>query len=136
MPEDLSIQMLSQTSDNIKTLFETITRIDERVKVIQSQHELTEEHILNINNQHVTILQKLVVLEHQQSAADGSLPRQINDCVEAIRDLDKRLVSIERDKGRSDDRWNKITTFVIQLIWVVLAAYVLTKLQLQSPAIP
>jgi hypothetical protein len=135
MPDDISIQILSQASDNIQKLFDLSTRIDERVKSIQSQYENMDRRIEEMSRRHFDILQKLALLEQKQ-IGDAELPELIGDCEEAIRSLDGRLNMLEGAKGRSEDRWNKIGSFVIQLIWVILAAYLLTKLNLQAPAVP
>jgi hypothetical protein len=135
MPDDISIQILSQASDNIQKLFDLSTRIDERVKSIQFQYENMDRRIEEIARRHFDILQKLAVLEQKQ-LGDAELPDLISECEDAIRAIDGRLAMLENAKGRSDDRWNRIGSFVIQLIWVILAAWLLTKLNLQAPAVP
>jgi septal ring factor EnvC (AmiA/AmiB activator) len=105
------------------------------VKIIQSQYETVDRRIEEIKKTHIDMLQKLAILEHQQHI-EQILPKQIEECEEAVRELDKRMHTMEGAKGRSEDRWNKIATFIIQLVWVVMAAYMLTKLNLQSPSIP
>ena len=51
-------------------------------------------------------------------------------------EFDKRLSEIEGRASLSDGRWKTAIDFLMQLIWVVIAAYVLTQLNLQSPAVP
>ena len=64
------------------------------------------------------------------------LYNQIEKFTKQLNDIEKRLSKIEQEAGSFNDRWNSIAGFIIQLVWVILAAYVLTKLNLQSPAIP
>lgn len=135
MPEDMSVQILSQASENIQKLFDLSTRIDERVKTIQTQHESMDRRVEDINRRQTDILQKIAVLEHLKRD-DDSQEQAIRECEDAIRDLDKRLMPVEGAKNRTDDRWNRIASFFIQLIWVILAAYVLAKFNLQAPAVP
>lgn len=133
MPEDISVQILSQTSENIQKLFELSTRIDERVKSIQiKQHDL-EERLDNVITAHQEVMQKIAVLESKNG---GALEKEIEKCRDKFTEIDKRLVIVEGASGRSQDRWNKIGTFIIQLVWVLLAAWLLLKLNLQAPAVP
>lgn len=115
MPDDIQ--------DNIQKLTDLSTRIDERVKSIQSTQVDVNSRIDAIIKSHTEILQKIAVLEDRGSGKDFA-------------DLDKRLVLVETKSINTEDRWNKIFTFIIQLIWVILAAYLLTKLNLQAPAVP
>ena len=133
MPEDISVQILSQTSENIQKLFDLSTRIDERVKSIQNKQHDLEERLDNVIAAHQEAMQKIAVLESKNGDA---LEHEIDACKEKFADLDKRLTIIEGFSGRSQDRWNKVFTFVIQLVWVLLASWLLLKLNLQTPSVP
>jgi len=139
MPEDISVKILSQTSDNIQKLFELSTRIDERVKAIQSKQEDLDERIADVVRVHVQIMQKVAVLE-SQIGGERSFAVRLEECHKEVNaeliKLDKRLSLVEGQTNTSQDRWNKIFTFVIQIVWVILAAYLLTKLGIQAPAVP
>lgn len=139
MPDEISTQILAQTSENMQKLFDLSTRIDERVKAIQEkQVELTSK-LADLTLAHVEIMQKVAVLESQRVATDSDeqLLRKEMDVVEAnLTALDKRIAVLEGEHGNHKDRWNRILGFIIQLVWVILAAYLLTKLHLQAPAVP
>jgi uncharacterized protein (DUF3084 family) len=135
MPEEISTQILSQASENIQKLFDLSTRIDERVKNIQNQHESLERRAEEIVRRQQEILQKTAVLESKETNKD-LVAVKLDECEEAIIDIDKRISMLESENNRYGDRWNRIATFVIQLVWVILAAYLLTKLHLQAPAVP
>jgi hypothetical protein len=47
-----------------------------------------------------------------------------------------RLQALESNYSKQELRWKGIFTFVMQLVWVVLAAYLLYKLGIQSPQVP
>lgn len=135
MPEEISVQILNKTSENIQKLFELSTRIDERVKSIHEKQEHLEDRIDAVMSQHVIIMQKIAVLEsgkQEQTECVNKILTHDKD----ISELDKRLNKIENTQANHADRWNKIASFFIQLIWVILAAYMLTKLNLQAPAVP
>jgi predicted nuclease with TOPRIM domain len=133
MPEDISVQLLTQTSENIQKLFELSTRIDERVKAIQGKQHDLEERLDSVVGNHTEIMQKIAVLESKNGEA---LEDDIDECRKELVTLDKRVAVVEDHSGNSRDRWNKVFTFVIQLVWVLLAAWLLVKLNLQAPAVP
>lgn len=132
-PEDISLQILSQTSENIQKLFELSTRIDERVKEIQNKQTGFHDRLEKIMSGQQNVSQKVAVLESK----DGSiLVEDVDDCKKELATLDKRITIVEGSTDQSKDRWNRMFTFVVQLVWVVLAAWLLVKLNLQAPDIP
>jgi len=115
MSEDITEQILNQNK-NIQKLCDLSTRIDERVKTVQTNQKKFETSF-------EIVQQKVAVLES----------KDICPIQQEIKELEKRIVTLEMSEGQNKDRWNKILTFVIQIIWVVLAAWLLMKLGLQSP---
>lgn len=133
MPNDAS-------TPNVNKLFEISTRIDERVKSVQEkQHEL-ELKLAEIAKDHNNSLQKIAVLEAQDNCVDvcgiHQVVNHLNDATKTINDLDKRVAAVEVASDNTKTRWKQITTFIIQLIWVLLASWLLLKLNLQAPAVP
>jgi phage-related minor tail protein len=139
MPEDISLQILSQTSENIQKLFDLSTRIDERVKAIQSKQDDLDDRMSEVVKAHTDILQKVAVLQSKESGT-GALSAKLDECQKEVHqellELDKRLAVVEGKTNTSQDRWNKIFAFAIQIIWVILAAYLLMKLGIQAPVVP
>jgi predicted nucleic acid-binding Zn-ribbon protein len=133
MSDDISVQILAQSSENIQKLFDLSTRIDERVKAIQANQASLENRIEALFGSHNIAMQKIVVLESKDLKY---MENKLTDCEKEISVLDKRLCGVEASSGQNQDRWNKIMSFVIQLVWVILAAWTLTKLHLQAPAVP
>lgn len=114
---------------------ENLSRLDERIKILQQQQRELEERFEEALHEHSEILQKTAVLEAK--SARCIMETKGRQClVDDIAGLDKRISVIEGESGRSKDRWNQILGFVVQLAWVILAAWVLTKLNLQPPAVP
>lgn len=135
MSEDISVQILTQASENIQKLFDLSIRIDERVKLIQTRQEQIDKRIDDVLENHVEMMKKIAVLESKGGDSVVHVGK-IKEIEVQITSIDKRLATIESDQGRHTDRWNRIGSFLVQLVWVVLAAYVLTKLKLQPPSIP
>lgn len=116
--------------ENVIKLTDMLPRIDERCKInIDGIHEVKEQ-IRNVNDVVNELNQKIAVVYSNRPE------KELAELSSAVVELDKRITKLEDSSGKSKDRWNQISVFVIQLAWVVLAAWVLTKLNLQSPAIP
>lgn len=47
--------------------------------------------------------------------------------------LESKMNSFESDHDKRKENWRIVTNFIIQLIWVGMAAWLLTKLGLQAP---
>jgi predicted transcriptional regulator len=122
MPKDIPVQI----SENIQKLFDLSTRIDEHMKSIQIQQDQLDKRIDNTVKNHIEVVQKIAVLESHD----------YNSCHNQMVEIDKRLILLEEESGTHNERWKGVAAFVIQLVWVILAAYLLTKLNLQSPAVP
>ena len=134
MPEDISVQILTQASDNIQKLFDLSTRIDERVKSVQTNQDNLSHRLDEVVQHSMLAAQKIAVLESKET--EDHVDDEVTLCQKAITEMDKRLYMLESKSSIHTEKWNKIANFVVHLIWVVLAAYVLTKLNLQSPNIP
>lgn len=133
MREDISIQVLSQVSENIQKLSDLSTRIDERVKAIQSKQSEVDDRLADIIKSNTDLMHRLIILEQTNGAtmkfAVDEMSRQINV-------LDKRMTLIEGVSNKQENRWNGIFQFVIQLIWIGLAAWMLFKMGLNPPPVP
>lgn len=128
MPEDISEKFSLQTSENVQKLFDLTTRLDERVKLLYIKEEQIDNGIKDLFDKNLELIEKIAGLDANQS--------KINDGLIKISDLERRISKIEDQHGVHSERWKNIANFFIQLIWVILAAYLLTQLNLQSPNIP
>ena len=58
----------------------------------------------------------------------------------ARNEIKNKLDNVEKDSNNVNNNWKSVAkgtlTFVVQIIWVVIAAYILYKLGIQSPAVP
>ncbi len=135
MGDDISTQIWAQTSENIAKLFDLSTRIDERVKAIQQKQEHLEKRLDDHMQNHVQLLRNVAVLE-TRNEGNVDIVEHIEEISNQLTDIDKRLSRLENDEGRQNERWKTIVGFIVQLLWVVTAAYLLMKLNLQAPAVP
>ena len=139
MTDDITVQILSQTSENIQKLFDLSTRIDERVKAIRDKQDDLDDRLSEISKTHHEVMQKIAVLESKDGGI-GAVSVKLDEVHKEVKneliEIDKRLALVESKTNTSQDRWNKIFTFAIQIIWVILAAYLLMKLGIQAPNVP
>lgn len=137
MPDDIFMQILSQTSENIQQLFDLSTRIDERVKSIQrKQVDLDRQFEAGTAERNLQ-MQKLAILESTSLApALSAIKDKLDSVDKEFILLDRRIISVEYATSINQDRWGKISSFVIQLIWIVIAAWILFKLNLNAPPVP
>ena len=135
MPEDISAQILTQATENIQKLFDLGTRLDERVKSISIKQEELDKKIDETNQKHNELNRKIAIIETLIISAK-EIFGEIKNLNDSLLTLDKRISEVENKQGAHDERWKGIANFLLQLSWVILAAYLLTKLNLQSPAVP
>jgi len=134
---DISTQILSQTSDNIQKLFDLSTRIDERIKSIQTKQDELDKRIESVIDDHNILMQRFAVIESKSLAPSiASLRNKLSEQEKEVNRIDRRLIDIEHTTMTNQDRWGKISSFVIQLIWIVIASWVLFKLNLNAPPVP
>lgn len=127
--------MSVNNEDDYYDLFTFVTRIDERIKNIQIDQSRLEKKIEE-NEKKTEENEKRISDFYQKLSITDNNVIFLKESEDKIDEIKKRFFKIEEDHGRNSDRWRTIGGFLIQLIWVILAAYLLTKLNLQSPAIP
>jgi chorismate-pyruvate lyase len=133
MREDLQMQILTQTSDNVQKLFEVNTRIDERVKAIQTKQVEQDTRLETLNKLYNETVQRVIILESRNNTA---VYAEVTSHGEKLNEIDKRLMSLEHTSKGNEGRWATIWGFAIQLCWIVMAAFVLYKLGLNPPNVP
>lgn len=89
------------------------------------QREITENK--DLTSKIESLEKEIKKLENKINNSD------CNKLVENIHKLDLRLNTVEINQGNSTKKWNTFVNFGIQLIWVVMAAYLLFKLGLEAP---
>jgi outer membrane murein-binding lipoprotein Lpp len=114
-------------------VFELSTRIDERVQLMMKKQEELERKIdvpVQLAN---SINNRVGILESKSTA---HLESQVEQLSNTVRTLESKVQDLQGSTGRAGERWKQMIGFAVQLLWVVVAAYVLYKLHLQAPAVP
>jgi len=115
---------------SINSMLDLVTRIDERVLAL-TQKGLNLEKELDLQLDSLNELySKVQVLESQNSKTD------IKNLENDYHNINLRIQTLENSSSKQELRWKSMLTFAIQLIWVILASYLLYKLGIQSPEVP
>lgn len=122
---------LAQVSESIKDLHNLTTRIDERVKHLIERQSDMEEKMNKIDG----LSERIAVLESKTGNLDA-LSSSISNIEQTNVMDDKRLTALESSNNALQSRWQKISSFVLQLVWAVVACYVIYKLGLQNSMPP
>lgn len=131
MAEGSQDQFFTQVSESIKDLHDLTTRVDERVKhLIERQAEM--EHKMGKID---VLSERTAVLEAKEETIDA-MSLSITDVEQTNLKDDKRLTALEASQATFIGRWQKITSFVLQLIWAVVACYIIYKLGLSNSMPP
>lgn len=128
LPAGFSERYYSQVNESINSLIELTTRVDERVINMIRKQELTDEKIstqLDVINNLNTKVRLLETFNEDNSETSTSMHK-----------LELRLQMLENSSNNQENRWKTIFGFSIQLVWVILAAFLLFKLGIQAPAVP
>ncbi len=131
MPENKGENYYIQVSDSIKSIYELTTRVDERQQLMMAKVEQLEKKIDSMIAESHDLEGRLRVIESK----DGGTA-DIGSIKDMLHHHDVRLQALEISSKGHEGRWGYIVSFVVQLIWVLLAAYLLYKLGIQAPAVP
>lgn len=128
LPAGFSERYYSQVNESINSLIELTTRVDERVINMIRKQELTDEKISSQLEALSDLNTKVKILE----TSTKDISEKAND----MHKLELRVQLLENSSSNQENRWKTIFGFAIQLVWVILAAFLLFKLGIQAPAVP
>ena len=95
---------------------------EESVTKLQEKYRSLSKRLSDREADHADMEARMRVLESMESRLE-----------DAISDIDKRLRTFELSHDKRKENWNMAVNFVIQLVWVAMAAFMLSKLGLQAP---
>lgn len=132
--ENTGEQYYNEVAKSIRSLFEMTTRVDERVQaMVKKQDELDRKIELQISHGN-SLSNRVSLLESHNSREDiKAVCDGVEELKESVRKLDMQMRELEGESGRQKERWSGIFGFVIQLVWILLASYMLYRLGLQGP---
>ena len=100
----------------------------------QFYKKLVENKIENKLNENEDLIIQIQHLQKEIKKIENKINNyDCNKLIENIHKLDLRLNSVEITQGGQERKWNTFVNFAIQLLWVIMAAYLLYKLGLEAP---
>lgn len=100
-------------------------RMDDRMDSI-------DEKLNEAIESHADTKTKVALLELRAQSAE-SLKASVDKLEEATKNLELKTQTISFITDNQESKWKAITGFVVQIVWAVLAGYLLYKLGLPSP---
>lgn len=98
---------------------------------------MTEENIEKCQEKIKILIKKIDKLEEKQNQLETCIKiveaKNFEKLSDNVHELDVRIKSVEIYQKDQDQNWKSIINFVVQIIWVIMAAYILFKLGLQPP---
>lgn len=121
-----------QVQESIKSIYDLTTRIDERVlALMRKQEELERKLDEQLKSDHSLDTR----VAHLERVKDERIP-QLDTVKNNLHKLEIDMQAVKITQGGQEGRWKSIVSFVVQIAWVILAAWLLVKLGLQAPAVP
>lgn len=126
-----------QVNNSIKSIVELTTRIDERVQLMMKKQEFLENKI----EDHIDYLNELKTdFKLLDSKSGKTLQEEVVRISEDMSSIDNRLKALEKDSENKNNNIKEVSktvlNFIVQIIWVIVASYLLYKLNIQSPSLP
>lgn len=123
----------SKVVESIQTIFDLTARIDERVHLMMTQNK---ELQLKIDNQMSCFNDLNLRVRMIEGKNDAHLTQDVDNMRNELHKFEMKLQKLEGSSEGQETRWKTIFTFGLQLLWVILAAFLLYKLGIQAPAVP
>ncbi len=123
-----SNDFLREVLDSIKLLNDLATRLDERVKTLGLDKDELHEEVDALANLVNSTKERIAIVERNDDA--------LNMLKKDTQDHHTRIIILEASAAQSEGRWQKITSFVIQIIYAVVTCYLLWKLELGNISTP
>lgn len=126
-----------QVNNSIKSIVELTTRIDERVQLMMKKQENFE----NKMEDHLEYFNELKTeFKLLDSKSGKSLQEEVLRLSQEVNDMKSKLDALTKESSKLEGDWKYVVkgslSFIVQIIWVLLASYLLYKLGIQSPSVP
>lgn len=130
-------QYYSQIQNSIKSIFELTTRVDERVQLMMKKQEDVEWKIDGISTEMKELSTRVTVLESNNGkAVAAAVSTEVDRLKDTISDMKLKIQTLESKADSSEGKWKTVLNFGLQILWVVVAAYLLYRLGIQAPEVP
>lgn len=118
-----------EVSDSLKLVFDTTSRIDERIKVLIEKNNESKDKIEKLYDQQVTLLNRITILENKNNTQIiNDLKNEVNIIDGRVEHLSDRLVHVEKEVNQSNSKWANIIDFAFKVATIVIGAIIMWKL--------
>lgn len=134
MAENQDENLTPSASESIKVIYELVTRIDERVKTLIKEHDELSNILEAQKERQSNANTRITILETQNT--DDTLSRicaEVSRIDGQLTEIKGRIQLVEISSQGSEKKWNTAVTYFIQMLWLVLAGWLLYKLGLPAP---
>lgn len=128
------MEYYKELTESIKSIFELTTRIDERMQLMTKKQEAIDAALKSQGELISNLSSRIIILENSINSKD--IEQDVDKNIDKIHALEVKVNSLQISNEGTEGRWKTIVNFSLQIIWVLLAAYLLYKLGLQAPAVP
>lgn len=109
-------------NQDLERLDDTVARLLEKTRNLAGRLSNQEEE-----------LSRLSGLKSDAEIRLKMLESELGKVSDEVSEIEKRLRVFEMNHDTRKERWNMAINFFVQLIWVAMAALMLSKLGLQAP---
>lgn len=123
----------NQVNESINSVFDLLGRVDERVQMFTRHQRTMDEKLDNLTASITDLKVKVQILEAMNFS---DLKDSISDIKDDFHAMEMKIQLLENNNNSQENRWKTIFGFIVQLVWVVVAAFVLYKLGISAPSTP
>jgi hypothetical protein len=136
-----------EVASALKTNFEVMTRLDERVKSLVDKLHESDEHTKVVFQRLGELTTRVGIVEArvwnppcpQLVDLRTAFEKNVSHFLELqtlVSEIGTKLSHVERTATAVEDRWKKVFGFVFQALSTLLICYLLYKMNLSTPPLP
>jgi len=133
MPNQNEASYYAQVQESIQSIFELTTRVDERVQLMMKKQDNLEDKIDSQMKETNALATRVTILESRNGV---QLQADLDKVKDLMHQMELKISHLDKFSATTENRWKTIGGFTLQIVWVILAAYLLFKLGIQAPAVP
>lgn len=128
--------MPSEIVNDIKTVLDITSRMDERVKIIQSGQSETHNQLNKLAGDLVDLAERVTVIESRNGHKTETLEEKVEIAKDRLNLFELRIIRLEDHKQNWLTTVKQYSGLVIQGVWVIVVCYLLYKLGINTPPLP
>ena len=142
----MSEQFYAQVAESIKLVFDLSSRIDERVKMLVERQNEVDERVEKMLETLNTLIARITILESKditgvktdladmghrltiiESAGTPFIRNEMESMKNKIQMLELRNESLIQRSQNQENKWNRISDFIIKMGFLLLSSYLIYK---------